>query len=325
MRLEILTGGQKQQHDVNARKASLGGGEDDTVRIPGAPPKLIELRIEGATVHVRTRSQARMDNVPFPALVPRIWMPGETLSVGTVSVLFVPEEGVAIPGTAAVAKELLGGNEVPAAPSLPVFICLTGIESGRRYPITDRAGILGRAEDAVVRLRDASVSRRHAKVEEVDGRYWLEDLDSPNGVFVNGRRVSRRALLPDGAVIELGQTLLRFQVPQGSAPRIPTPVMLPKAPGARPPPPPIDPQPELPAAAESAPKLKLAPPPSEPVVESNEPAPSASQVQRIRISEIAKRLPKPQLPQLSSLEWAAVSGGAGMAIVGALVAWALLG
>jgi hypothetical protein len=62
---------------------------------------------------------------------------------------------------------------------------------------------------------EAKVSRRHARITTQDGKYYLEDLGSTNGTFVNrGKRLSpgTRQLLNDGDEIIVGKTFLRFQL-----------------------------------------------------------------------------------------------------------------
>ena len=62
---------------------------------------------------------------------------------------------------------------------------------------------------------EAKVSRRHARITFSDGKYFLEDLGSTNGTFVNrGKRLSpgTRQPLNDGDEIIVGKTFLRFQV-----------------------------------------------------------------------------------------------------------------
>jgi serine/threonine-protein kinase len=62
---------------------------------------------------------------------------------------------------------------------------------------------------------EAKVSRRHARITLRDGKYFLEDLGSTNGTFVNrGRRLLPGHLQPlqDGDEIILGKTFLRFQL-----------------------------------------------------------------------------------------------------------------
>jgi hypothetical protein len=62
---------------------------------------------------------------------------------------------------------------------------------------------------------EAKVSRRHARITLRDGKYFLEDLGSTNGTFVNrGKRLSpgTRQPLNDGDEIIVGKTFLRFQL-----------------------------------------------------------------------------------------------------------------
>ncbi len=63
------------------------------------------------------------------------------------------------------------------------------IEDGRvtgRY-ILEREAIVGRAPDATVVVHDSAVSRHHARIAQLDYEtFEVEDLESRNGVFVNG-------------------------------------------------------------------------------------------------------------------------------------------
>ncbi|MEP6912051.1 MAG: FHA domain-containing protein [bacterium] len=62
---------------------------------------------------------------------------------------------------------------------------------------------------------EAKVSRRHARITRVDGKYFVEDLGSTNGTFVNrGKRLSAgtRQPLNDGDEIIVGKTFLRFRL-----------------------------------------------------------------------------------------------------------------
>src|SRR5262249_2845237 len=60
--------------------------------------------------------------------------------------------------------------------------------SGERRYVQSELRI-GRGDQNDLRLNDASVSRYHAFLRRVDGRYLLSDVGSQNGTFVNGRRV----------------------------------------------------------------------------------------------------------------------------------------
>jgi DNA-binding NtrC family response regulator len=64
----------------------------------------------------------------------------------------------------------------------------------------------------LLELKDPRVSTRHARlVLDQSSVWWLEDLGSKNGTFINNRHLSGRQPLHDGAIIEVGQTFLRFR------------------------------------------------------------------------------------------------------------------
>ncbi|WP_310599689.1 FHA domain-containing protein [Desulfobulbus sp.] len=85
----------------------------------------------------------------------------------------------------------------------------------REYRLDAGGALVGR--DGLcceVVVTGATVSRRHLRIGTRDAAtFCLEDLDSTNGVFVNGRRIDRRVLLHDGDLIGLGTATphLRFQ------------------------------------------------------------------------------------------------------------------
>ena len=81
---------------------------------------------------------------------------------------------------------------------------------GRRAaPLDKRSVVIGRSRDCDIQLADPNVSRRHAEVRQEGATYWIVDLDSTNGIEVNGRRV-KRAKLEDGDRVTLGSTELVF-------------------------------------------------------------------------------------------------------------------
>jgi pSer/pThr/pTyr-binding forkhead associated (FHA) protein len=68
--------------------------------------------------------------------------------------------------------------------------------------------VLGRSRDADVFLQDGEVSRRHARFETNGGVVYLEDLQSSNGTFLNGRRVTEAIEIRAGDEIDVGTTRL---------------------------------------------------------------------------------------------------------------------
>jgi adenylate cyclase len=83
--------------------------------------------------------------------------------------------------------------------------------SGERRYVQSELRI-GRGEQNDLRLNDASVSRHHAFLRRVDGRYLLSDVGSQNGTFVNGRQVHAPSALESGDRIRAGTTELTFHL-----------------------------------------------------------------------------------------------------------------
>ena len=64
-----------------------------------------------------------------------------------------------------------------------------GPESGRKYTIDHDNVTIGREEDCDLRLDQTSISRHHACLRKMSTNWQLEDLNSQNGVFINGERI----------------------------------------------------------------------------------------------------------------------------------------
>jgi serine phosphatase RsbU (regulator of sigma subunit) len=77
--------------------------------------------------------------------------------------------------------------------------------------------VIGRSEEATIRLNCETASRRHAEVFcDPFGRWWIRDLGSSNGTRVNGRTITE-AVLGAGDRLEIGDYELRFVAPQDTA------------------------------------------------------------------------------------------------------------
>ncbi|HMA28430.1 MAG TPA: FHA domain-containing protein [Thermoanaerobaculia bacterium] len=100
-----------------------------------------------------------------------------------------------------------GASPGEAAPSFPRHRLLW---AGREVGLKDGVIVLGRDASADLLVVDGSVSRRHARIEVRAQRVTLEDLDSKNGTFHGGRRITSPVALSDGDEIRLGSVLLRF-------------------------------------------------------------------------------------------------------------------
>jgi serine phosphatase RsbU (regulator of sigma subunit) len=91
------------------------------------------------------------------------------------------------------------------------LVMVEGREAGRRIQVGERPVIAGRDRHLDIVLDDGEVSRLHCLVGIVDGEVVVEDLGSTNGTFVNGRRIGRRAPLPVGSLLRVGEHVFRCE------------------------------------------------------------------------------------------------------------------
>jgi pSer/pThr/pTyr-binding forkhead associated (FHA) protein len=78
--------------------------------------------------------------------------------------------------------------------------------------------VLGRSEEAQVRLDAPGVSRRHARIVVTDDGATIEDLGSKNGTFVGERLLEAPKALHDGDRVRLGRQLVVFRRSGSSVP-----------------------------------------------------------------------------------------------------------
>ena len=83
--------------------------------------------------------------------------------------------------------------------------------NGRRWPVAAACAI-GRATSNDVMIDDGRVSRRHALIHrQDDAEYYVIDLGSGNGTYLNGRRVATATRIADGNILTIGPSTLTFR------------------------------------------------------------------------------------------------------------------
>ena len=94
-------------------------------------------------------------------------------------------------------------------PSMPHILVKNAERKPSRVPVpADSAIVLGRGTECAVVLPHASVSREHARVTPTPGGHVLEDLESQNGVMVNGWRLQGPHALKSGDELQVGHVHL---------------------------------------------------------------------------------------------------------------------
>ncbi len=81
----------------------------------------------------------------------------------------------------------------------------------RQYSLAEEETLVGRDQSCQIVIDDDSVSRQHARIVREDDTYFIEDLESRNGTFVNGEPVDGMVPLKANDRIEIGITLFEFR------------------------------------------------------------------------------------------------------------------
>src|ERR1041385_1735997 len=98
----------------------------------------------------------------------------------------------------------------------PRLAAISGKHKGATFAIDEEPLVIGRETAATVCLADASVSRRHSKIEKKDDSFVITDLESLNGTFVNDVPVRSR-VLEHGDRVRVGDSQFLFLAHEGEA------------------------------------------------------------------------------------------------------------
>ena len=104
---------------------------------------------------------------------------------------------------------------MPLESSVGGLVVLSESISGQRFALDREENLIGRGTGCHIQLKDPKVSRRHAQITINAGQLTIEDLDSTQGVLINGERVDE-CQLKDGDLIQLGDTRLQVKFEQDS-------------------------------------------------------------------------------------------------------------
>lgn len=105
------------------------------------------------------------------------------------------------PVSAAPAAPSPGGD--PAARRL---VITKGAKAGLEMPLSDGPLTIGRSQESNLVIRDDYTSTHHARLMLWNGRWVIQDLDSTNGTFLAGERVTVPTPVPVGSTVTIGQT-----------------------------------------------------------------------------------------------------------------------
>ncbi|WP_138735553.1 FHA domain-containing protein FhaB/FipA [Modestobacter excelsi] len=91
------------------------------------------------------------------------------------------------------------------------LVVTAGPLSGTRITLGEQAILIGRADDSTLVLTDDFASSRHARLTNRSGQWYVEDLGSTNGTYLDQQRVQGPLLVGPGQPIRIGQTVLELR------------------------------------------------------------------------------------------------------------------
>ncbi len=114
------------------------------------------------------------------------------------------------PPESASARPAVGISMPPAR-----LLMLSGDQTGREYPLVNRATTLGRGANNDIVISDPKTSRRHMQIVFENGAYYALDAGSANGFYVNEQQ-TQRAQLRTGMIITIGLVRMAFQLEESA-------------------------------------------------------------------------------------------------------------
>ncbi len=184
---------------------------------------LIELKAESAAIPVvdASNDETQPIETALPGGAPPPEMPVAALIDPDAETTRMPSPfEQSVPGTAMSqqAVDALAAT-TPIVPHAPQpeggygrLVILSTNFAGRELELSKPAMVIGRTDENDLVINHRSISRHHAKIVRENGRYAIVDLQSSNGVRVNGEEYSK-VELRRGDVVDLGHVRLRFVEP----------------------------------------------------------------------------------------------------------------
>ncbi len=125
---------------------------------------------------------------------------GDQIRIGQNILLVHLSSGV---GTGVIASKKTAPHRLPPAIELSPHIVVKGLEEGVTQPFSEESVTIGRRADNHVALDADNISRQHVSIERRNGQYFICDLGSANGTFLNDQRIDF-AQLNDGDRLRIG-------------------------------------------------------------------------------------------------------------------------
>ncbi|EKD88259.1 MAG: FHA protein [uncultured bacterium] len=104
-------------------------------------------------------------------------------------------------------SQILGQKKIPQ-----ILISTDGDPEAVKYTFTQNEVIIGREETCDIFIPDPVISARHARLVFRNTHWWIEDLMSTNGTYLNDERVESPAILINGDELRVGKNILLVEI-----------------------------------------------------------------------------------------------------------------
>lgn len=102
-------------------------------------------------------------------------------------------------------------GEIASAQNARTLVITSGPKAGAEFPLGRDEITIGRSADSAIIIRDDYTSTHHARLMLWNDRWMIQDLDSTNGTFLDGSRVSVPTPIPLGVPVKVGATTFELR------------------------------------------------------------------------------------------------------------------
>jgi len=136
--------------------------------------------------------------------------------LSAISVIRSDMFGARVPEAARGAEARKEKKSAPKAPpkrrGSPTHVVVTeGSNVGERAELDHAPILIGRGNDAAIRLDDDYVSTRHARIAASGDQWFVEDLGSTNGTYIGTVRITQPTTITLGSQVRIGKTILELR------------------------------------------------------------------------------------------------------------------
>jgi hypothetical protein len=197
--------------DANYPNASVSASDTlASIIIQGPQPGEWKVAAKGVDVPEGTTVYNAVMSVrpnPNPPAAPQATVPTTPGFPVVVLILIVAGGGIAI--YVMMQTRARSRAKVPVGVTSAQLVCRRGELVGHNIPLRDGM-LVGRGSGSLLKLKDRTVSRQHAVFRSASGQWFIQDMESQTGIFVNDVKIQATAL-KNGDRIRIGSSEFEFR------------------------------------------------------------------------------------------------------------------